>query len=180
MFLAVFLLCEMAISPSTPLWWCKVNQFPKGFPNPLLYYTGYNKPLTYNLSASLSDSFGLERFSGGIAIHLLHCFLSWRQEFQTRMECLWQQKFHNFSFRYNCPKYSMTYPKSYDGNRTYFFPCVSYRWSVLILFPLITLTDNSLFGRAALWVVQGLRAPHSIYTMCTQPWQFKATLIPSE
>ncbi len=97
----------MPILPSTPLWWCKVNQFPKGFPNLLLYYTGYNKPLTYNWSASLSDSFGLKRFSGGgIAIHLLHCFLSWRQEFQkhfkTRMECLWQQKFHNFPFRYNC------------------------------------------------------------------------------
>lgn len=40
LFLDAFLQGVLAITLSTPIWWSKVNRFPKSFPNPILYYTG--------------------------------------------------------------------------------------------------------------------------------------------
>lgn len=106
--------------------------------------------LYYTTQDNSSDSSGLERFRGAISSLSLFSFLKTRV-METFLKLAW--------------KYKMTCPTSYDGNtrEKHFLYCVSCIWSVSILFPLIPW--NSLFGRAAMWVAQGLRPPHA-FTLC--------------
>lgn len=174
LFLAAFLLGEMTISPSTPLWCYKVNQFPEGFPNPVLYCTGYNKPLTYNLSASLSDSSCLERIRGAISPATLFSFLKTRipEEFPNSYGMFVMAKIPQLSFRFNGRKVKsiLWRAQRLTSKKNYF----------LYMMKCMGIVSIDYFGRAAMRVAQGLKAAHSTYTMCTQPWHFKATLIPSE
>ncbi len=171
MFLAVFLLCGMPILPSTPLWWCKVNQFPKGFPNLLLYYTGIQQTINLQCICLFVWQFRPEEVSrGGVwgvgysnspaSLFFFPEDKNSRSHFQNTYGMFVTAKFHNFPFCYNCydvPQHLMT-------EQNFFLPHVCLQMKCIDMVSLITW--NSLFGRAAIWVVQGLRAPHSILHLC--------------
>lgn len=168
----------MAISPSTSLWWCKVNRFPKP-------YTVLHR-IQQTINFQFICLFIWQFLPGEDEVSNSTCFIVFFPEDKNsgRISFFLWNVCNGKNSTIFLSAITAGKPKiSYVSNILWrnhlqeelFSSHVSCRWSVLILFLLISW--NSLFGRAAMWVVQGLRAPHSIYTMCTQPWQFKATLI---
>lgn len=106
-----------------------------------------------------SDSSGLERFRGAISSLSLFSFLKTRV-METFLNRYWMFVMAKISLKIYYDMSNILWWK--HQRKAFFFVCVLYMKCINIVY------FNSLkqiFGRAAMWVAQGLRPPHA-FTLC--------------